>query len=49
MGGGGGGGGDLATSEIYIFIRGRTNMGERSSNLEHIHLQKKAYKYGRKI
>ena len=29
---------DLATSEIYIFIRRRTNMGERSSNWGHIHL-----------
>ena len=40
---------DLATSEIYIFIRWRINMGERSSNLRQIHLHRKANKYGREI
>ena len=40
---------DLATSEIYIFIRRRTNMGVRSSNLRQIHFHKKANKYGKEI
>ena len=40
---------DLSSTEIYIFIRKRTNMGERSSMLRQIHLQKKANKYGRNI
>ena len=40
---------DLATSGIYIFIRRPTNMGEKSSNLEQIHLHKKMNKYGREF
>ena len=37
---------DLATWEIYIFIRRRTNIGERSCNLRDINLHKKVNKYG---
>ena len=40
---------DLATLEIYIFIRRRTNTGERSINFRDLHLHKKANKYGREI
>ena len=40
---------DLSSTEIYIFIRRRTNMGVRSINVRQIHLHKKANKYGREI
>ena len=40
---------DLKSTDIYFFIRRRTNMGESSSNLGDTHLHKKANKYGREI